>query len=418
MICEKCGSTIPEHSNFCTACGAPLAAEEAVPAAAFFTAAPDLSANDSPAAPEQKAPAVPETPAVQMPDDNEPAIVADEAFFAAETPAPQPAAVPLVQVSPVPVQAAPAVPEVKEKKSRAGLIIGLAAAAVIVLGVLAAGLLTNWFRTDKAKPQGPMDELKAVFSATFPEDSANGTADVRLNVEGLSFNFPVQYDIDREHPDESAVYAKISVMGQDLELGYYQGKLIVASNGFVNAEELDEELPGLDSAVMKTKDGKYDTESYFRKTMDADAFEELAEETDFDRLNEAYQELEDNFNDEAWLTEFCGYTRTEDGDTVIYSFSPAPEFMDEYMRIMRPAFKNQDFGDEMTEELDDVLPLSEMKLELVAVKGKLDRINLKFEVEGEHASLSVSWSDVGRTEVDRDALQELLDNESDYFWVE
>ncbi|MCQ2418776.1 MAG: zinc ribbon domain-containing protein [Clostridia bacterium] len=434
MICEKCGSNLPDNYKFCLACGAPLMAAEPAPAVQpkpCFTAAPDLSTPNVSDVPAEQgtAPLVsdaPQMPAAQQEDDGAPVIVAEESFFsqssAEQAPAPQPAPVPLMQVMPAteqvptsvmeadPVPAAPEAAPEKKKKSHTGLIIAIAAAAVIAIGVLIAGFLTDWFRAEKK--QGPMDEIKAVCEATFPEDCANGTVNLKIKLGGMSFDIPIQFDIDRDDPENSALYAEINILGQRMELGLYQGKLILSSNGNVEAEELGTEFPEISIGSLKMKDGKYDTESFCREMLDEEEFEEIAEEIDFERLDEALQELEDHFNDEAWLEEFCGYTREKEDDTVTYSFTPAPELAEELMRIFSPAYK----GEEPLDAADFELP-ENMEIALVAVKGKLDKIEIELEVEGQSLELEISFEKIGKTKVDRDALSDLLDEaEEEYYW--
>lgn len=368
MFCENCGNPLPDGARFCGECGAPVSQAPAEEAA------------------QEAAP-----------------VIAEEVIPAEE-------AVQEAAAAPVVIPEAPT-EQTAPKKSRAGLIIAVIAAAAIVLGVLIAGFLTNWFRAEK--PKGPMDEIVAAYKAAFPEGSSNGTANIRAKISGISVDIPVQFDIDRENRENSAVHADIDIFGSRMTLGMYQGKLIVSSNGFVDAYALDEALPGTGTSGMK-KDGRYDTESYFREALDEDEFEKLAAELDFDKLNEAMQELEADFNDEAWLTEFCGYSREEEKDTVTYHLSASPELLDEIKRIISPASKNQDFGDEMFEQamegIGEVIPLDRLKYDVVSVKGKLDHVVVTFEIEGNPVELELSFSEIGKTVVDRDALQELLDS--------
>lgn len=422
MICEKCGNPVADNSKFCTVCGAAMMQEApAVQSESFFCAAPDLSAPKAEQAAAEQTVTVFADAVPEMPEEEAPVVLAEEDFFSQSGAENASAPVPVMQVVPAkeqeiaptieatpacaPAEAAPA----KEKKSHAGLIIAVAAAAVIVLGVLIAGLLTNWFRP--AKKHGPMDEIKAVCEATFPEDCTNGTANVCLKFGGMKFDIPVQFDIDRENPEESAAIADINILGQSMTVGFYQSKVILSANGYVAAEEIGGEMPSLDIGAMKTKDGKYDTESYFRETLDEDEFEAIAEETDFDELDKALQELEDDFNDKAWLEEFCGYSREKEDDTVTYIFRPTPELSGEIMRIFSPAYK----GEEPLEAADFELPLEEIRI--VAVKGKLDRIGVDLEVEGQSMALEISFDNLGNTKVDRDALSDLLDEaEENLYW--
>lgn len=375
MFCENCGNSLPDGARFCGECGVPVSqapAEEAAQEAA--------------------------------------AVIAEEVIPAAE-------AVREAAAAPVVIPEAPA-EQTAPKKSHAGLIIGIIAAAVIVLGVLIAGLFTNWFRAEK--PKGPMDEIMAAYKAAFPEGSSNGTATIRTKISGISVDIPVQFDMDHENPENSAVYADINIFGNKLVYGMYQGKMIISTGDFVQVKDLGSNvLPGAGTSGMK-KDGKYDTESYFRETMDEDEFDDLAAELDFDKLNEAMQALENNFNDEAWLTEFCGYSREEAEDTVTYHLNASPELFDEVKRIISPAYRNQDFGDKLFEQamegIGDILPLDRMSYDVVSVNGKLDHAVVTLELGDSPIEMDISFSEIGKTEVDRDALQELLDSESEFDW--
>ena len=141
MFCPSCGSQIDDDLKFCPSCG-------------FMLSTAETAAETAETPSEQ---AVPETRSVPV---GEPEITANAPTEPAATPM-GPTAVPVE-----PVAAAPPAP--KSKKSRKGLIIALAAVAVVIAGVLITRAVINNMH------QKDYDAARKLLVAEKYEDAKKG----------------------------------------------------------------------------------------------------------------------------------------------------------------------------------------------------------------------------------------------------
>ncbi len=371
MYCKNCGAENNESYAFCLNCGCPLTPEEP-----------------------------------QQPPVYEAAPV--------ETPAPQPQ-----EQAPVyPSYAAPAYDSyapvenepVKPKKAKKLFIIIGAILAALVLAVVIAGLCTNWFGLN-----GPMVQIGSAAAKTLSKQ--NFSAEYEVEADGLSITGSLYLDMDVKEEVVSA-YLEATADGETIILAIYDDYLIYGSEGNLTRQDISFYI----SAVCDSIDEKLLPSMSFDEALDL--LIDFIPNSMQEEINDEYVELNTlkklvksfctkKLNNASWLKKNAGYSTSVNGGVKIHSFEPdASEFLVASVEHFEDAFVDSSMYDELVEAAESVEDYTE-GLNIYAgfgVKGgKLVQIEAEITYEEATIYAFCEFFDIGKTEVDEDLLEDLLD---------
>ncbi|MBO6054836.1 MAG: zinc ribbon domain-containing protein, partial [Oscillospiraceae bacterium] len=332
MICKQCGTENDPGSKFCSECGAPL---PAAPAAEpeTITEEPSVPENAPAASAQEPVPVntpVPETPVT--PD--------------SPAPAPQPAApAPSAPASNAGTFASPAAVPEKPKKSKAGLVIGVVLALVVLLAAAAVFLYLRMNRTTEI-------HLTDYLDVSYEGYDGLGSARISLDLQRVVQNIA---DARRLSPDGVDPYAspddnpeswrQIIALLQKARIAkeLSDGKWAVLDDGIYQGDDWS----GLSNGDTFTLAVFVDPEQAEQVRLSCpetplpfvvSGLESLPEYDPFEDLNltvwgisgSGYLELEyEGTRDDVYSYMFSAEPDSElsNGDTVTVSFAYEPEFM-------------------------------------------------------------------------------------------
>lgn len=151
MFCTYCGKKIDDDSSFCVYCG--KSTLEAKQKLVQQTAPAQASAAAPVPTPNPANPSQAQTPA------GIPQNVPQANNVTSPAPAPTPVNIPpTVPPMQQPLQAAAGVPQEPKKKSKRGGIIAIIIALLVIIGIVVAGFLTNWFGLAQVSVKSSVNE--------------------------------------------------------------------------------------------------------------------------------------------------------------------------------------------------------------------------------------------------------------------
>lgn len=367
MFCPNCGKSVPDDARFCDSCGAMLS---------------------QPSQPEQ-----PQQPA--QADIPEPFNPSWDGVQPAEAPAP--------------------------KKSHGKLIAGLVALAVVIIGVVTAGLLTDWFGLASGEP---MDMLSEALEEYKDVDSFTFSLGMDAEIEGSPMKANFDFDFDRKN---DAALGNMSVnyggMTMEIPMGYYQNNVVmelmgqraaIDMSGLMNQtqtqapvsnEEVDAEE--LIDAIFETLEQQY-----------PDLYEEMAQEMDMKKLKSCVKEICETAGTEEWRKEYAGFTYEKDGGDKILSYDPnLKEIAKFLLENIRPAFNDPSVCDEALGELKEATELDGIRMPFTITVKKDKSIEFALTLsglpEGEEVptemTIRFGLSNPNKAKVDTGKLEEMLD---------
>ncbi len=356
MFCPNCGAHAQDNAKFCPGCGKPME----VPQSAPENGTAGVWSNGETRIPAYAAP-------VAQPDVSR-------------------------AVKPRGYRSAP------EGGSRKVLLgVGTGLVALILVIVLVVNLVG-----------GPMVTLGRAVQKTFEAD--NGTASFVFNVDGETVRGEFQYAIDWKNRDIT-VYGTMKVDGMKGTIAIYDGYAIADSGYGTTAVDISDELDELFEAYEDAQ-----------KELELDEILELLEEQtgvslddyiDTDAIPDCMEAYGKKLNSESWLKENAGFTTEKQNGTSYYCFAPKTyQFIAASIPFFESIFEDPDDYEDIMDELkDEKAELNDIKIELTfGVKsGYLSEILLEMNAGRESFSYDVELTNIGKTRIDTDELEDLLD---------
>lgn len=381
MECRNCGAANNEGYAFCLNCGCPLTPQPTE---------------------EPQHPPVAETAILNTPT---------------ETTVPQyhepiPAYTTPVDPMPVYVGYEPPVESepVKPKKGKKLFVLIGAILAALVLVVVIAGLCTNWFGLN-----GPMVQIGSAASKTLSQ--YNFSADYEVEAAGMNITGVLYLDMDVEKEVVNA-YLDATANGETLILAIYDDYLIYGSEDDLTCMDISVYI----SVVCDTIDEKLIPEMSFDEALDL-LFDFIPNSTQ-EEINDEYIELttlkkliksffNKKLNNATWLKNNAGYSTSMSNGIKIHSFEPdAAEFLTASVEHFEDAFVDSSMYDDLMNAVELVDEYSD-DIEIYAgfgIKGgKLVQIEAEVTYDASTIYAFCEFYDIGKTEVDEDFLEDLLD---------
>lgn len=386
MICNICGAEYPETENFCPGCG---------------TATPI-------------APPPTETAEPESFNSAEPIFTADP-VFSAELP-PKKSSIPLF-----------------------AKIIAIVLCLAMTIGI--AGFFTDWFGY-----YGPAAKISKAAIKTL--GAKNYTIDIDLvreyefydsyndswNTSKYTYTgyLQVQMDIDKR---ELTVYGELENENGGLEIvAIYDGYSISYteySNGDVwySCEDISDQLDEIFDAYEENKKSikKLDWEELLSSDAVEDAYgedlyDEASEYINFKNLTKCLKKFSKKLNSTSWMKKNAGMTTSRENGMKVYTFNPdIAAFASASLPIFESAFEDSDDYEELEDSIEDLEDATEdanIEFKFGTKGGKLTMVS--FDVTSESAefysntSCSFNFTNINKTKIDMDDLDDLLDEAQDY----
>lgn len=427
MYCNCCGAFLDENSRFCSVCGQKVAQAPAAEAPSFDagvaqpvadstffapgpemsgvegggTAAPDsgLSGGDVGAAfapGEEVTGGFAAAPEMDAPETGFQGQISFPGFE------PQPAYLSQPEYSSAPEGEAPmpTAPAGKSNKLKIGLLLG-GICAMLAVTVLLVCLM--------AMSGGPAQEIAMAAKNTLDEGSFTLELSGDVVVDSGDTKIQVELDLDDR---ELILYSQTYDSWEDGFTAVYDGYVIMGSDSYSFAYSIADELDEFFDSCEEWDDGEIDWEEVL-DSFEAGLYDDLQEHMDMEVLEHCLEDYMDNLNDEDWLEEYAGFSEEEKRGVTCYSFEPdLYDFTKESMTHLEPAFRDpQDYEELMDELADSKRDLREAKPEIaVGIDGDvLSFLEITGDFDGDEIDLKLEFSKVGETEIDRELLEELLD---------
>lgn len=271
------------------------------------------------------------------------------------------------------------------------------------------------------------------------EEGKNLTVNLSANMSvvdeptpGLKRGYDMNATADLQiHCDPDA--QELTVYGQTNTSGMYETILVHdgwnVSTYFIDDTYYKEDISDdLEEMFKTSKDAEGSSLEDILDQIPEEYLEQIEEVFDSSLLLELLQSLiEEKLQDEEWLKETFGYSSTQDGDTIIHTFElDLADVFNGLLTHFKDAFIDEESYDEALDSLDDLENLDEtvkdlvLKLELTQTGNQISAISLY--LKGTDAETSqvyeitavLTFSKIGTTEIDFDALDAILDSLDEY----
>ena len=430
MFCSNCGTKLVDGALFCSNCGTRVAA----PAAPVVTPVVETPVVETPVVQTPVTPVV-ETPVVETPVVQTPVTPVVETPVV-ETPIVQTPVTPVVETPVVetptyipPQQQIPVTPVVEaptytppqqqapvytppqqggytpyqpsveptpapKKKAPIGVIVA-AILIVLAIGVVIAGFMTDWFGL-----AGPMTQIAKATAKTL--DAENFT----VTVDTSDFEVTAQISLNLKDRELTVVGTGES---EEESFYIYDGYMIVGYDGYYYAEDISDTLDTIFDAYEDAAEDDFSSEKIIELLDDMGALESFDEEELEKSINTLFKKL----NTKSWLKKNAGYSKGKQKGATAHIFEPnLQKLLTAVLEILEPAFDDKDLYDgfvEKTEDIDeDELPY--IKASILVKSGKLTGIIIDI---GEDDYCDITFKNIGKTDIDYDMLDEILD-EAEY----
>lgn len=282
---------------------------------------------------------------------------------------------------------ATAAPEKKLPIPKNILTIGIAAVAAILVIVLVVSLFS------------------ALFAAPMPQEAVeklieNGNFTIEGKVGGTKTTIMVDMDVKKH---ELTVYMK----SKDTEMAIYDGQMITGYDGEYYAEDISDEIDMFFDSYQAFIDEKWE-----------DLFELVEDEMNVDvtdyvsakSFKKGMDTFKKNMKNEKWLEKNADYSVETKKGIKYHTYEPnLYDFALATLECFEKSFEDKD-------DYEDVVDmLKEAKKMIKSIKGEMTfgikGSNLtSIELKVSSAKLSFDISDIGKTKIDTDKLEDMLDD--------
>ncbi len=290
------------------------------------------------------------------------------------------------------------VPKQKKKKNAAPLVgILLGAAIVIGLLILAVSLFSGG--------QGPLLQVLAASRKTLEAGSFTITFTVEADNTESSGTAQVVVDTKAQ---ELTVYSEMEQNGEARLAGIYEGRSLVYMDDYGYTQDMEDGLEALFDAYEEVTED-FDRDQFVEDFLEAFFdVEDMDDYVDSDVMEECLNTYIDHLNDKKWLQKNLGYTKESEGGVAYHSFNiNLYDLLVTTIEEFEEVFEDSDQYDiilELLEDNEDNFDF-ECRLTMGIRGGKL----VAFTFEMDEGIAQFTFSDFGKTKVDTDTLEELLE---------
>lgn len=288
------------------------------------------------------------------------------------------------------------------KKKKKSIIITAIISVFVIVGVVIAGFLTDWFGLIS-----PLDKLSQAFINTF--SAKNFTVEMSVQTLGNSIGMDLKYVINPETK-------KLIILGETEQSGAVSNILIYKGDGYtyskqgdttyaeitkniINEEEIFEKYNELQDDPEEVDWEDLIEELKIEKYINGDKFEAL--------LNDFYN---NKFSNEEWIKSYLGFK--EDGNTYIFS----PDLKKLVDEIANTCYDSDAFSNEVKESMREVLKNEQLatildqidiKLTITLDDGYVSEMKLTLNVPNTPAIiLSYKFKDINKTEIGEKEIED------------
>ena len=294
--------------------------------------------------------------------------------------------------------AAEAVPQ-SAKPKRTKLKIILASIAAVLVVVIIAGLCTNWFGF-----YGPATRIGLAAKNTVQK--GNFTLEVISEIGGHESEMTIQVNMDVKKR-ELTMFGKMDGNSFAIYDGY-----VITGTSFIGekhyykhdiSDQLDEIFDAYEEA------DEVDLDELFDAIEDYTGID-LRDYLDVYELEKCSRAYLRKLNNNKWLKENAGYTKIKKNGITYFNFDPKPyTFASASLECFEKAFEDEDDYEDAQDLLKNYRRyLNELDVEMsFGLKGnKLVEVSIGM---GDDGSMTMEFTDIGKTEIDVDLLEDLLD---------
>lgn len=278
-------------------------------------------------------------------------------------------------------------PEEKFPIPKKYLTLGIAAVAAILVIVLVVSLFSALFAAPM--PQEAVEKLI---------DKGNFTIEGKVNGEKAT----IMVDLDvKKH--ELTVYMESG----DNEMAIYDGNLITSYDDEYYAQDISDAIDMFFDAYQNFTDENWE-----------DLFELVEDEYDMDvtdyvsvkGFKKGMDTFKKNMKNDKWLEENAGYSSEKKKGVVYHTYEPnLYDFALAVLETFEKSFEDEDDYDDLTDMLKGIKSyIKAFKGEVTfGIKGQ-NLTSIELKVAGAKTSFEISK--IGKTKIDTDNLEEMLDD--------
>lgn len=389
MNCKICGAEIPDGSKFCRVCGSPAEVQQ-VSAAPIQQTSLRCPVCGSSIAPGAKFCNVCGNAATV----SAPASYAAPVSYASASYAPVTAPTAAAKAEKPKGAAKEKLNQVlsfmKEPKNRTPIFIGLGAIALILVVVILISSFSG----------GPVNSISKAALKTL---NGNFTAEFDVEIEGEKISGTAMVDMNLKKQTLTAVI-ELKVDGEKMVVGIYDEKLFAYypsyRTGMTQKLDLDE--------FFETFDGKKLDMEKLAEMIEDMTGTDVEDILDLKAAEKAGKKLGKKLNSKSWLKENAGYSTEKSGGATVHVFEPdLYDLLKACVVFFEDALEDYDDVEDALDEMEEGLSDMDITLEVGVKGGKLTFVNVELMKEIE---ISVEFSDVGKTKIDTEEIEEYLDD--------
>lgn len=303
-------------------------------------------------------------------------------------------------------QMEPARPQYSAPQKHTGRGPLIAAVALVLVVVMVAAIIIS------SLAGGPMVKIASALQKTV--DKGNLTAEFEISLDGESVEGIAMVDIDREER-KVLLYCELEADGMEYVYGIYDGYMVMMveyyGETYYDCEDISDELDEMFDAYEENTE-EFDMQELL-DTLDEGSGGELSDIFDFDELETCLTAYAKKLNSESWLKENAGYSKSSKNGVTFYTFEPSLyDFAEASLPFLESAFEDSDDYDDMMDELEDsedYMEDYEIVISIGLRSGCLSELKAEFDMDGDVLEISGQITDIGKTQIDVELLEEMLD---------
>lgn len=280
----------------------------------------------------------------------------------------------------------------KNPKNRMPMLIGLGVVALVIVLAILIGSISGGPAASVAKAVEKTllgGNFTAEFDVEIEGSKVSGTAMVNMNVK----KHTVTALIEMKSGTEKIV---VGIYEEDFFMYY-------PSMEYGIVQDIGSELDDIFEKYEENK--KLDMESLAELIEDMTG-EDLEDYVDLKATEKGAKKLIKKLNSKSWLKENAGYSTEKKNGATIHVFEPDMyDLMMASVVFFEDAIEDYDDMLEALEDSEDVLSDVDVTLAVGVKSGKLTSLEAEIMKELE---ISVEFSDVGKTKIDEEELQDYI----------